>query len=152
MAPRRALVTIELRTATDADATAISALLGELGHPVNAADLPARMRAVVAEGGAILLAVDPSGDVLGLMSLARHVVIHAPGPVAYITALVTSSAARRRGVGQRFVDAAKEWARDKGCVRLTVTSAEHRADAHAFYPACGMPYNGRRFSVVIENR
>jgi GNAT superfamily N-acetyltransferase len=145
-------VTIQLRNATDGDSVAIAALLGELGHPASAADLPARMRAVVGEGGAVVLAVDTSGEVLGVMSLARHVVIHAPGPVAYITALVTASSARRRGVGQLFVEAAKRWAREAGCVRLTVTSAEHRADAHAFYPACGMPYNGRRFSTVIGDR
>jgi GNAT superfamily N-acetyltransferase len=107
------------------------------------------VNAVVREGGVILLAVDASGEVLGLMGLASHVVIHASGPVAYITALVTASAARRRGVGQLLVEAAKAWAREKGCVRLTVTSAEHRADAHAFYPACGMPYTGRRFAMAI---
>jgi hypothetical protein len=32
---------------------------------------------------------------------------------------------------------------------LLVTSAEHRAAAHAFYPACGMPYTGRRFATDI---
>jgi len=50
-----------------------------------------------------------------------------------------SSNSRRRGVGQLLVEAAKRWARDHGCVRLSVTSAERRADAHAFYPACGLP-------------
>ena len=145
-------MSIALRNANRSDAAVMAALLAELGHPVSAADLPSRMDAVIAEGGAVLLAVEDSGEVLGLMSLARHVVIHAPGPVAYITALVTANAARRRGVGQMFVAAAKEWARERGCVRLTVTSAEHRADAHAFYPACGMPYNGRRFSTTIERR
>jgi hypothetical protein len=29
---------------------------------------------------------------------------------------------------------------------LSVTSAEHRADAHQFYPRCGLPYSGRRFT------
>jgi GNAT superfamily N-acetyltransferase len=146
---RRDLVSIQLRDANGGDASVIATLLSELGHPASAAEIPKRMDVVVGEGGAVLLAVDESGAVLGLMSLARHVVIHAPGPVAYITALVTASAARRRGVGQMFVEAAKAWARERGCVRLTVTSAEHRADAHAFYPACGMPYNGRRFSTAI---
>jgi len=70
-------------------------------------------------------------------------------PVAYITALVTASAARRRGVGQLLVGSAKRWATEQGCVRLSVTSAERRADAHAFYVACGMPYTGRRFSTQL---
>ena len=102
--------------------------------------------------GAALVAVDARDRPLGLVSLSRHVSLHAPGPIAYITALVTASTARRRGVGQLLVDAAKDWATAHGCVRLSVTSAERRADAHAFYPACGLPYTGRRFSMDISAR
>ena len=116
---------------------------------MNAADIPSRLAAVLADHGAVFLAVDEHDHPLGLMSLSRHVAIHAPGPIAYITALVTSSSARRRGVGQLLVAAAKRWAAEQGCVRLSVTSAERRADAHAFYPACGLPYTGRRFSAPI---
>jgi GNAT superfamily N-acetyltransferase len=140
---------VSLRAATASDAAAIAELLNELGYRAAADEVPARLSALVEEGGAVLLAVDSAGGALGLMSLARHAVLHAAGSVAYITALVTANAARRRGVGQRLVAAAKEWAAQHGCVRLTVTSAEHRADAHAFYPACGMPYTGRRFAASI---
>lgn len=140
---------VGLRAATASDAPAIASLLGELGYRVERAEIPARLAAVEGEGGAVILAIDTKGEPLGLMSLSRHSTLHAAAPVAYITALVTASAARRRGVGQRLVAAAKEWAARQGCVRLTVTSAEHRADAHAFYPACGMPYTGRRFAAPI---
>jgi GNAT superfamily N-acetyltransferase len=139
-----------LREATSADASVVAALLTELGHPTDAAEVPERMAAVRSEGGTALLAVTDGGEPLGLMCLARHVALHAPGPIAYITALVTTSAARRRGVGRAFVDAAKEWALRERCVRISVTSGEHRADAHAFYPACGLPYTGRRFSASLE--
>ena len=139
-----------LRAATPEDAAAIAILLAELGYPTDAADAPRRLAAVVADGGALLLAVRDDGPPLGLMCLSRHVAIHADSPVAYITALVTTSAARRRGVGRALVEEAKRWAREQGCGRLSVTSAEHRADAHAFYPSCGMPYTGRRFSVSLE--
>ena len=140
---------IHLRDATAHDANAVAALLTELGHPASEKDIPSRLSAVLAERGAVLLAVDAADRPLGLMCLSRHVVIHAPGPIAYITALVIASAARRRGVGQLLVEAAKDWASQHGCVRLSVTSAERRADAHAFYPACGLPYTGRRFATPI---
>ena len=140
---------IRLRAATPDDAAEIAALLSELGHPAEEAAIPMRLAAVLSEGGAVLLAVDAADRALGLISLARHAALHAPGPIAYIMALVTSATARRRGVGQMLVAAAKEWARAQGCVRLSVTSAERRADAHAFYPACGLPYTGRRFATAI---
>lgn len=140
---------IALRPVTADDAAVVARLLTELGHPTHAADIPARLAAVQHEGGAALLAVDATDDPLGLLCLSKHAVLHSPGPVAYITALVTTRAARRRGVGRLLVSAAREWARRHGCVRLSVTSAERRADAHAFYPACGLPYTGRRFSASI---
>lgn|SRR5690348_15154593 len=141
---------ITLRAAAPSDAPAIALLLSELEHPAEPAEIPARMAAIAEEGGAVVVAVDGAGEVVGMIAMARHAVPHWPGPVGYITALVTAGAARRRGVGQRLVAWAKEWAKDNGCVRLTVTSAEHRADAHAFYPACGMPYTGRRFATTID--
>jgi len=140
---------IILRSASARDAETIASHLRELGYPTEPSDVPGRVAEIRARGGEIFLASDRSGAELGLMSLARLSVLHGPGPVAYITALVTSESARRRGVGRTLVEAAKKWATEQGCVRLTVTSAEHRGDAHAFYPSCGLPYTGRRFGVSI---
>jgi GNAT superfamily N-acetyltransferase len=140
---------IRVRDATSADAESISALLAELGHPVDAAAIPSRLAAVSSDGGATLVVVDADDAPIGLMSLARFNALTLGAPNAYITALVTSNAARRRGVGQLLVRAAREWATHHGCERLTVTSAERRADAHAFYPACGLPYTGRRFATPL---
>ncbi|MGK2962290.1 MAG: GNAT family N-acetyltransferase [Gemmatimonadaceae bacterium] len=140
---------VQLRAATASDADVIARLFGELGYPVSSTDLPGRLATVIAEGGAVILASEGSGT-LGMMCLARHNVLHAPGPVAYITALVTIPEARRGGIGRALVEAAVEWARRQRCVRLSVTSAEHREDAHAFYPKCGLPFSGRRFSMNLD--
>jgi GNAT superfamily N-acetyltransferase len=140
---------IILRSASDRDADAIASHLRELGYPAEVTEIPARLAGIRSQGGEVFLASDSAGVELGLMSLAKLSALHAPAPVAYISALVTSESARRRGVGRKLVEAAKQWAADHGCVRITVTSAEHRADAHAFYPSCGLPYTGRRFSAPI---
>jgi GNAT superfamily N-acetyltransferase len=132
------------------DAEHIANLFTQLGYPTSARDVPGRLDNVFADGGSVVLAIDDGGRALGLMSLARLRVIHAAGPIAYITGLVIDVEARGQGVGRALVDAAKEWARSEGCVRLNVTSAEHRADAHAFYPKCGLAYHGRRFSAEIN--
>ncbi len=144
--------TIHLRDAIPADAAAISSLLTDLGHTTPSSEIPARLEVVRKANGAVVVAVDEHDQPVGLLSLGLQVAIHAPGPIGYITALVITSSARRRGVGQLLVEAAKEWAVAHGCVRLSVTSAERRSDAHAFYPACGLPYTGRRFAMEIPRR
>lgn len=140
-----------LRDAAPEDAETLAALLTDVGHPTQTAEIPKRLPHVLAEGGVVKLAVGDNDEPLGVMVLSKHWGLHASGPVAYIAALVVTASARRRGVGKVFVDFAKEWGRSHGCSRLSVTSAEHRADAHAFYPSAGMPYTGRRFSVALDS-
>lgn len=139
---------LTLRRATAGDAAAIASLLEALGYPVEPTDVPRRLAAVEADGGVAMLVVD--GDLaLGLVAVSAYAVLHAPGPVGYIGALVVAPDARGRGVGRLLVSAAEEWARGRGCVRLSLTSAEHRTDAHQFYPRCGLPYTGRRYSRTL---
>jgi GNAT superfamily N-acetyltransferase len=135
-----------VRNATRDDAVAMARLLGELGYPADAGTMPARLTAVESGGGCTFLVVAAEDRVVGLASVARLAALHVDAPVCYITALVTAPDARGQGVGRLLVSAAEQWARAQGCIRLSVTSAEHRADAHAFYPRCGLPYSGRRFT------
>jgi GNAT superfamily N-acetyltransferase len=140
---------MRIRLATPNDAPSLAALLSELGYQTPVDVLPARLSALTRDGSVALVAVGEDDVPKGLVCVASHVTIHASAPVGYIMALVTLPAARGMGVGRALVGAAEAWARERGCLRLTVTSAEHRADAHAFYPRCGMPYTGRRFSKTV---
>lgn len=141
---------ISIRAASDADAPIMGPLLGELGYPTQPDAVPRRLAAIREQGNDVFLAIDDAGgEALGLISLVRYATIHDSSPTAYIVALVVAASARGRGAGRVLVEHAKRWAAAHGCRRLSVTSAEHRAGAHAFYPACGMPYTGRRFSTDI---
>jgi hypothetical protein len=134
-----------------AHAPQIARLLAELGYPTPAEQVPARVAAVEAEGGATMLAADGAGAVLGLVSVTSHAALHTGGPIAYVMALVVASEARGRGVGRALLDGAEQWARKRGCERLSLTSAERRAEAHLFYPQCGLPYTGRRYSKQLTS-
>jgi GNAT superfamily N-acetyltransferase len=140
---------IRVRNAMPSDAPAMARLLGELGYPTEAGAIPARLTAVESGGGSTFVVVGVEDRVVGLASVTKLAALHVDAPVCYITALVTAPDARGQGVGRLLVSAAEQWARAQGCIRLSVTSAEHRADAHAFYPRCGLPYTGRRFTKSL---
>ena len=138
---------MKIRPATSADAPTLSRLFAQLGYPnsTTAAEIVPRLTRIEALGDACLVAEGDDGKVVGLAGLHLVHVLHYPKPLGYITAFVVDDSVRRQGVGRKLLDAATEWARAQGCYRLSLTSAEHRGDAHAFYPASGFPMTGRRF-------
>ena len=148
---RRTERDVAIRPAGSDDAAAVAALLAQLGYPADAGAIPARLQAIEAAGGAVFLATVDGDAAAGLVGVQAYPVLHAPAPVAYLTALVVATSARGRGVGRALVEAAERWARDAGCGRLAVTSGEHRDDAHAFYPRVGLPYTGRRFARSLDD-
>ena len=139
---------MKVRSARPEDAPALSRLLAQLGYPDGNDPelLPGRLARIRALGDDVLVAEQDDGTVVGLAGMHLVHVMHYAKPLGYITSFVTDSAVRRQGVGRTLLEAATEWARAKGCYRLSLTSAEHRSDAHAFYPAAGFPMTGRRFS------
>ncbi|MEO8334810.1 MAG: GNAT family N-acetyltransferase [bacterium] len=141
---------MNVRHATPTDAPTMAGLLAQLGYQSAEDALPARLAAIEREGGAVFVASMPDDRIVGLASAARHATLHAGASVAYITALVIADEARGQGVGRSLVATVERWSRENGCTRLSVTSAEHRQGAHAFYPAIGLPYSGRRYSKQLD--
>lgn len=141
---------LTIRRATTSDAADVAHLFTTLGYPIQPGDVPSRMARLDAVTDTLLLALEDTGRPLGLIALHVFPIVHVAQPLALITGLVVSPDARGRGVGRALVEAARSWAMERGCDRLMVTSAEHRADAHAFYPAVGMPCTGRRFAITLS--
>ncbi len=51
----------------------------------------------------------------------------------WVEDLAVDPAHRSLGVGKALLDAAKDWARERGATHLELDSAEARTDAHRFY-------------------
>lgn len=136
---------MKIRPARAEDSAALAQLIVHLGYPSTADELPERLRQVVGQGDDVLVAEDETGTIVGFTALHLMRLFHQRKPLGYITAFVTDPATQRTGVGRQLLEASEAWARERGCYRLTVTSAEARSGAHAFYLACGYPLTGRRF-------
>ena len=140
---------IAIRDAIIEDASAIAALLGELGYPSQPEGVRARLARLLARDGSRVFVAERAAKVLGVLALHRMAVLTSLSDIAMIIALVVTERERRAGVGRLLIARAEEEARAWQCGRIMVTSAEHRADAHAFYQHLGYEYTGRRFAKVI---
>lgn len=140
---------IVVRDAIIEDATVIATLLGELGYPSQPDGVRSRLARLLARDGSRVFVAERSANVLGVLGLHRMPVLTSLSDIAMIIALVVTERARGAGVGRLLVARAEEQARVWQCERIMVTSAERRADAHAFYQHLGYEYTGRRFAKGI---
>lgn len=141
---------MRIRKATGDDAPALARLLGELGYPTDADELVDRLERYETKGAGRVLAVVDGDQVVAFAAVELRYPIHHASPTGYVSSLAVSSTCRRRGVGGLLLSGVEAFARDAGCSRVVVTSAEHRADAHAFYPARGWRQTGRRFEKELD--
>ncbi len=147
---------IEVRPATVEDEPAVLALIEELFEPPGAKApgyTTERGRAgfhsaVLNQHADVLLAVD-GPSVVGLASVYADILSIRYGPRCWLQDLIVTSSERSRGAGKSLLDAATEWARERGCTHLELSSGAGRKDAHRFYLREGMAqsYN---FSRQIE--
>jgi GNAT superfamily N-acetyltransferase len=144
---------LEIRAARQDDAGAISALLTELGHPLEPALARAQVARIhaLAPGYAILVAVK-DGAVVGLVSAFSTPVLHRALPVGRVSVLVVDRPHAGQGIGSALLRHAEEFLIELGCGRIEVTSASHREAAHGFYRARGYLQQGVKFSREIPGR
>ena len=140
---------IQLGDVAAADIPDLPELLDQLGYPSDADAIAARVQRIGDAGGRVLVAREDD-EVLGVMALEFLALLHHDDDLCRITALVVADRARGRGVGRRLVAEAERIARAHRCGRIEVTSAEHRAAAHAFYLALGYHEQRKRFLKHLE--
>ncbi len=128
---------MSVRGADAADAAAIAALLGELGYETSPGDVGRRLSELEVGGRSAALVAEHHGEVAGVLTLHMVQVLHEPGDWCRITVLVVAERTRRRGVARALVAGAETIARDRGCLRIEVTSALHRDGAHELYRGMG---------------
>lgn len=123
--------------------------MGELGYPVTPESLWARIenmpqipkRTFVAEIG---------GEIAGFAGCSAQFIYESDAPMCWIMALAVAARYRNKGVGRALLQEIEQWCRENRITDIKVNSGEHRADAHAFYEACGYEYTGRRFKKSLQ--
>jgi GNAT superfamily N-acetyltransferase len=135
--------------ATPADADAIAELMDVLGYPTSAAEVRDRLSRMNTDSIVVLVA-DIDGRAAGVVT--GHVVysIHSTPGVAWLTTLAVSERHQRQGIGASLTRALEEWARNKGAIRVSLTSGLQRAGAHSFYEGLGYERTGVRLTKPLR--
>lgn len=101
-----------------------------------------------AETATVLLA-DVDGTVAGLCSVSLELRSMRFGPRAWVEDLVVDPGRRSGGVGKALLDAAKDWARDRGATHLELDSGDARTQAHRFYERERPDWTSRQFAWAL---
>lgn len=140
-----------IRAARPDDSAALVPLFEELGYPSTADAIRERLLSHSVDPDACVLVAEQGREILGLASLRLLRVMHADEPIAMLTSLVVRSDARGSGVGRRLVAELEAMARARGCVKMILTSGNHRSAAHRFYERVGFSNTGHRFAREIRD-
>ncbi|HEY1240095.1 MAG TPA: GNAT family N-acetyltransferase [Bryobacteraceae bacterium] len=137
-----------LREIAAEDAKAVAHLSGELGYPVSAAQMAARIRAQMKlRDHVTYIAAQPDGAVVGWIDVGITHHLQAD-PYAEIGGFVVSGEVRSLGIGKKLLARAEAWAWEHGVRRIVVRSQIARERAHRFYLREG--YQRTKTSAVFS--
>ena len=131
---------LTIRRALPSDATALLALLHELGYVELDGDAHARTFALTLAHPEIrvLVAEDESRRVVGLLALSHRPQLRLAGTLVTVDELVVAQDARGSGVGRALIDHARSVAAELGAKRLELqTNRTRESYARGFYTKSG---------------
>jgi GNAT superfamily N-acetyltransferase len=92
-----------------------------------------RLSAAIESDHAEVLIADVDSRVAGICTVYDDIDSVRFGRRAWVEDLAVDPGQRSQGLGKALLDAAKDWARERGASHLELDSATTRADAHRFY-------------------
>jgi GNAT superfamily N-acetyltransferase len=144
---------VAVREAKEAEIEALAAIYEWLFAPPGSVPPgwdPERAREALAEAieddrSAVFVAAENRG-LIGLCTAYLDLDSVRFGRRCWVEDLVVDPERRSHGIGKALLDAAKEWARERGASHLELDSGDARADAHRFYEREGPSWTSRCFA------
>jgi GNAT superfamily N-acetyltransferase len=96
----------------------------------------------------LIAAQNSSGECLGVMGYTLDMRLSVAGKMLYIDDLVINEGHRSQGIGQQFIDYAKQQAISTQCQAIVLDSALFRHRAHKFYLKHGFKKTGYNFKLT----
>jgi GNAT superfamily N-acetyltransferase len=118
-----------IRTAVEEDVPAIAAIVLELGwfSSVNERHIRQQLDRCNADGShTLLVAENAHGTVCGYIAVHWLPYLILPGSEGFVSEMFVLKNERRRGYGRSLIEAVKELATEKSCVRLALLNSRNR--------------------------
>ncbi|MBV7296554.1 GNAT family N-acetyltransferase [Enterovibrio paralichthyis] len=143
---------MEIRLATLEDAERINALCHTLGYPSTLTQTEARIERVMTQPQDAILVAELCDLVVGFVVIHTVNVVHDDMPWGRISALVIDENFRDMQIGRQLLDEAERFLKQRGCLRIEVTSHITREEAHGFYLHLGYKITPLRFIKLLAQR
>jgi ribosomal protein S18 acetylase RimI-like enzyme len=117
----------------------------ELGYETKRTEMETRLRLILSNPAYKTFVAVMDSCVCGMIGTLAYPSYEHDDASGRILALVTLSAARRRGIGRALVATAEKDFVRKGVTRVAFDARLTREDAHKFYESLGYERNGWRF-------
>jgi len=123
----------------------LAVLVCELGHQTDHTEMETRLELILLNPAYKTFVAIMDGCVCGMIGTLTYPSYEHNDASGRILALVTSSTARRRGIGRALIAAAEKDFAQRGIRRVSLDTRLTREDAHKFYQLLGYERNGWRF-------
>jgi GNAT superfamily N-acetyltransferase len=117
----------------------------KLGHKTKRTEMQTRLSLILSNSAYKTFVAVMDGCVCGMSGTLAYPSYEHDDPSGRILALVTLSAALRRGIGRALVATAEKDFVRKGVTRVALDAWLTREDAHKFYESLDYERNGWRF-------
>ena len=109
----------------------------------------AALKEAIGSERSVVLVAEHRGELLGFATAYLELNSVRYGERCWIEDLAVSPAHRSQGVGKGLLEAAKDWARERGATHLELDSGDARREAHRFYEREEPAWAGRQYSWVL---
>ena len=103
----------------------------------------------IAGDDSTMLVAEHRGELLGFCSAYIELNSVRYGIRCWVEDLAVNPEHRSEGVGRKLLDAAKDWARERGATHLELDSGEARKEAHRFYEREDPAWRGYQYTWTL---